>query len=319
LPFLPSFLFFLAHNPAMALHRLAGLFLRHQLGGGGALALTTPCGAAAALVGVHGGHGWLHHMIRDGLWGLKEGGMGHGAWRACVRACMHACVRACLCVCVPAHVHVCFRVCMPVRACVRDCACVRACVRVCLYMRSPRSPHPFFPSSTPLPQQQHGQIQWQQHLTQQQQQQQQQRGMATKKAGGTARQKPDSKSRNLGVKLLHDQVAFPGQIMVRQRGTKYHPGYNVGLGKDHTIFATGVGRVQFSRETVQWLGGRTRERTVVSVVPLNGDWGPDYKELEARLVARRNALKRGMVQVRVACVCLVWGDAGRRQALHAGL
>ncbi len=65
--------------------------------------------------------------------------------------------------------------------------------------------------------------------------------------------------------------------MVRQRGTKYHPGYNVGLGKDHTIFATSVGRVHFSKETVQYMGGRTKDRTVVSVVPLNGDWSPAYK------------------------------------------
>jgi len=65
--------------------------------------------------------------------------------------------------------------------------------------------------------------------------------------------------------------------VVRQRGTKYHPGYNVGLGKDHTIFATSVGRVHFSKETVQYMGGRTKDRTVVSVVPLNGDWSPAYK------------------------------------------
>lgn len=53
---------------------------------------------------------------------------------------------------------------------------------------------------------------------------------ATKKAGGTARQNPDTKSRNLGVKFLHNEIVFPGQIIVRQRGTKWHPGYNVGLG-----------------------------------------------------------------------------------------
>ena len=104
---------------------------------------------------------------------------------------------------------------------------------------------------------------------------------ATKKAGGTARQNPDTKSRNLGVKLQHNEFIFPGQIVVRQRGTKYHPGYNVGLGKDHTIFATSVGRVHFTKETVQYLKSvgraKEKERTLVSVVPLNGDWSPAYK------------------------------------------
>jgi large subunit ribosomal protein L27 len=100
---------------------------------------------------------------------------------------------------------------------------------------------------------------------------------ATKKAGGTARQQPDSKSKNLGTKFSHGEVIFPGQILVRQRGTKYHPGYNVGLGKDHTVFSKSVGSVRFSKETVQYMGGRTKERTIVSVVPLNGDWSPAYK------------------------------------------
>jgi large subunit ribosomal protein L27 len=126
------------------------------------------------------------------------------------------------------------------------------------------------------------------------------RGMATKKAGGSARQNPDSKSRNLGAKFVHNEVVFPGQIIVRQRGTKWHPGENVGLGKDHTIFAKSVGKVHFSKQTVQFTPDRSRDRTVVSVVPIvgNDSQSPAYKELEARMIAERAQIKRAMLRSR---------------------
>ncbi len=69
--------------------------------------------------------------------------------------------------------------------------------------------------------------------------------MAHKKAGGSSRNGRDSAGRRLGVKLAGGQEAKPGAIIIRQRGTKYHPGTNVGIGKDHTIFATVGGRVKF--------------------------------------------------------------------------
>ena len=69
--------------------------------------------------------------------------------------------------------------------------------------------------------------------------------MATKKAGGSSRNGRDSKGRRLGVKKYGDQSVIPGNIIVRQRGTKMHPGQNVGMGKDHTIFAKVSGRVKF--------------------------------------------------------------------------
>jgi large subunit ribosomal protein L27 len=72
--------------------------------------------------------------------------------------------------------------------------------------------------------------------------------MAHKKAGGSSRNGRDTAGRRLGVKLAGGQLALPGAIIIRQRGTKYHPGTNVGMGRDHTIFATVEGRVQF-RET----------------------------------------------------------------------
>jgi large subunit ribosomal protein L27 len=77
--------------------------------------------------------------------------------------------------------------------------------------------------------------------------------MAHKKAGGSSRNGRDSKGRRLGVKLYGDQQAKGGNILVRQRGTKYFAGENVGMGKDHTLFAKQDGVVKF-RETS---GGRT--------------------------------------------------------------
>ncbi len=69
--------------------------------------------------------------------------------------------------------------------------------------------------------------------------------MAHKKAGGSSRNGRDSKGRRLGVKLAGGQAAQAGAIIIRQRGTKYHPGTNVGMGSDHTIFAKVEGRVVF--------------------------------------------------------------------------
>lgn len=69
--------------------------------------------------------------------------------------------------------------------------------------------------------------------------------MATKKAGGSSRNGRDSAGRRLGVKMYGGQAVEPGNIIVRQRGTKWHPGKGVGIGKDHTIFAKIAGAVEF--------------------------------------------------------------------------
>ena len=69
--------------------------------------------------------------------------------------------------------------------------------------------------------------------------------MAHKKAGGSSRNGRDSAGRRLGVKKFGGEVAIPGNILVRQRGTKFYPGRNVGIGKDHTLFALTEGRVAF--------------------------------------------------------------------------
>ena len=84
--------------------------------------------------------------------------------------------------------------------------------------------------------------------------------MAHKKAGGSSRNGRDSKSKRLGVKRYGGQLVAAGSIIVRQRGTRVHPGYNVGVGKDHTLFARVNGKIQFSFK------GPDNKQTV-SVVP----------------------------------------------------
>ncbi len=85
--------------------------------------------------------------------------------------------------------------------------------------------------------------------------------MATKKAGGSTSNGRDSDGRRLGVKKFGGQKVIPGNIIIRQRGTKWKPGTNVGIGKDHTIFSLVEGRVAFSRKAHNGF-----ERTYVSVV-----------------------------------------------------
>jgi large subunit ribosomal protein L27 len=72
--------------------------------------------------------------------------------------------------------------------------------------------------------------------------------MAHKKGAGSSRNGRDSQSKRLGVKLFGGQIAKAGSIIVRQRGTKHNPGLNVGLGKDHTLFALSDGEVEFKRK-----------------------------------------------------------------------
>ena len=71
--------------------------------------------------------------------------------------------------------------------------------------------------------------------------------MATSKSGGSTQNGRDSQSKRLGVKLFGGQRVFGGEIIVRQRGTKFHPGVNVGCGRDHTLFATTNGVVKFHK------------------------------------------------------------------------
>lgn len=87
--------------------------------------------------------------------------------------------------------------------------------------------------------------------------------MAHKKAGGSSRNGRDSESKRLGVKCFGGQSVIAGNIIVRQRGTKWHPGTNVGMGKDHTLFATANGTVTFTT--------KANDRTYISVVPAQAE------------------------------------------------
>ncbi|MGA1179396.1 MAG: 50S ribosomal protein L27 [Marivivens sp.] len=84
--------------------------------------------------------------------------------------------------------------------------------------------------------------------------------MAHKKAGGSSRNGRDSIGRRLGVKKFGGEAVVPGNIIVRQRGTKMWPGEGVGMGKDHTIFATAEGQVKFHKGL--------KQRTFISVLPV---------------------------------------------------
>ena len=83
--------------------------------------------------------------------------------------------------------------------------------------------------------------------------------MATKKAGGSTRNGRDSEAKRLGVKRFGGESVLAGSIIVRQRGTKFHAGSNVGMGKDHTLFALVAGTVEFRK--------KRDNRSYVSIVP----------------------------------------------------
>lgn len=85
--------------------------------------------------------------------------------------------------------------------------------------------------------------------------------MAHKKGAGSSRNGRESESKRLGIKIFGGQLVKAGNIIVRQRGTVHHPGRNVGMGKDHTLFALIDGKVEFRK--------RAKDRSYVSVIPVN--------------------------------------------------
>lgn len=84
--------------------------------------------------------------------------------------------------------------------------------------------------------------------------------MAHKKAGGSSRNGRDSQSKRLGLKAFGGELVNAGSILVRQRGTKFHPGMNVGIGKDHTLFATVTGHVKYAEHG-------PKSKSMVSIEP----------------------------------------------------
>jgi len=91
--------------------------------------------------------------------------------------------------------------------------------------------------------------------------------MAHKKAAGSTQNGRDSVAKRLGIKTADGSLARPGQILVRQRGTKVHPGLNVRRGKDDTLYAVAEGLVSFKKKMAKAFTGVLKHRTYVSVTP----------------------------------------------------
>jgi len=92
--------------------------------------------------------------------------------------------------------------------------------------------------------------------------------MSHKKAGGSTNNGRDSVAKRLGVKIFGDQMAKAGSIIIRQRGTKYFPGENTGMGKDHTIYSLVAGKVHFTEKALTKYDGRVFKDRIVNVQPL---------------------------------------------------
>jgi len=90
--------------------------------------------------------------------------------------------------------------------------------------------------------------------------------MAHKKAGGSSKNGRDSNAKRRGVKRFGGEAVSAGEVLIRQKGTKFRPGINVGLGKDFTLFALESGRVEFSNKAIIRFDGRRYEKTFVNIV-----------------------------------------------------
>jgi large subunit ribosomal protein L27 len=102
--------------------------------------------------------------------------------------------------------------------------------------------------------------------------------MSTKKSAGVSRLGRDSESKRLGVKISDGGFARAGNIIIRQRGTKYYPGLNVRLGVDHTLFAVGDGLVKFSFKRMKKYDGKIKIVNVVNVVPVKAKEAKEKKK-----------------------------------------
>lgn len=90
--------------------------------------------------------------------------------------------------------------------------------------------------------------------------------MAHKKAAGSTQNGRDSQAKRLGIKIYGGQTAKAGNIIIRQRGTKYRPGINVSIGKDHTLFALKDGKVEFQEKKITKFDGRVFREKMVNIV-----------------------------------------------------
>ena len=112
--------------------------------------------------------------------------------------------------------------------------------------------------------------------------------MATKKAGGSSRNGRDSAGRRLGVKKYGGQIVVPGNIIVRQRGTKIFPGENVGIGKDHSIFSVIKGKVEFKKRRRKNSRRKNGHRQQFSLIKINKIFSKDGKVIsEAEKIKKK--------------------------------
>lgn len=91
--------------------------------------------------------------------------------------------------------------------------------------------------------------------------------MSTKKAGGSSKNGRDSKAKRLGIKHFAGEIVSAGSVLIRQKGTKWHPGHNVGTGRDYTLFALVTGKVSYTEKRQRKFDGTTRYDSLVHVVP----------------------------------------------------
>eukprot|EP00471_Norrisiella_sphaerica_P003277 CAMPEP_0184488990 /NCGR_PEP_ID=MMETSP0113_2-20130426/14032_1 /TAXON_ID=91329 /ORGANISM="Norrisiella sphaerica, Strain BC52" /LENGTH=192 /DNA_ID=CAMNT_0026872143 /DNA_START=30 /DNA_END=608 /DNA_ORIENTATION=+ len=121
------------------------------------------------------------------------------------------------------------------------------------------------------------------------------RGFASKAAGGSSSNTKDSAGRRLGVKKFGGKLVRPGHILVRQRGTKFHPGLNVGMGKDHTLFSLIEGKVKFSRTfRPEVPNQRARLRKFVNVLPLDQYDQLPKESIETAYASRQRIRKNNL-------------------------
>jgi len=116
--------------------------------------------------------------------------------------------------------------------------------------------------------------------------------MAHKKAAGSTSLGRESESKRLGVKLTDGQWAKTGAIIIRQRGTKYHAGLNVGKGGDDTLFALANGFVKFSTKKLKKFNNTLKSTKVVSVLPMTAEKEAELKKIAAAKAAKKAAPKK---------------------------
>jgi len=140
--------------------------------------------------------------------------------------------------------------------------------------------------------------------------------MAHKKAAGSTSLGRESESKRLGVKLTDGQWAKTGAIIIRQRGTKYHPGLNVGIGGDDTLFALKSGFVKFNTKKLKKFNNTLKSTKIVNVIVLTEEKREKLKKA-AKATAEKNAVKKAAKQATKNAVKKVTKKVAKKAAANA--